>query len=160
MQGFCSTNNKPVTGTRWDKSKYLQCSGSSISRLVTVNILAMSQWNVSCGHFVALSLAKCEETCPPGSYDGRIWSFSCDTATAGTLGSALRSTGNVVMGSWDSCRIGGGMIKKRELLSISVCNPNPQFLVGRGAGDFWGSFMTQWSQEVFAQWLSSKRMQL
>lgn len=101
-----------VTGTRWDESKYLQCSGSSISRLVTVNIFAMSQWNVSWAHFVALSLAECEATCPPVSCEGLSWSFSCDTATAGTLGSALRPSSDVVVGSWDSCRIAGGMMKK------------------------------------------------
>lgn len=58
-----------VTGTRWDKSKYLQCSGSSISRLVTVNILAMSQWNVSCDYFVDLSLAECEADMTAG----KLW---------------------------------------------------------------------------------------
>lgn len=116
-----------VTGTRWDGSKYLQCSGSSISRPVTVNIFAMSQWNVSRAHFVALSLAECEATCPPVSCEGPSWSFSCDTATAGTLGSAPRPSSDVVVGSWDSCRIAAGMMKKGGLLSISLRNPNPQF---------------------------------
>lgn len=97
--------NQWVTGTRWDKSKYLQCSGSSISRLVTVNILAMSQWNMSCGHFVALSLAECEATCPPGSYDGLIWASRVTQPQDQLCG--LPATW-----SWDSCRIGGGMMKK------------------------------------------------
>lgn len=91
-----------VTGTRWDQSKYLQCSGSSISRLVTVNILAMSQWNLSCCLFVAWSLVECEAACPPGSHDGRIWSRVAQPQPA-RWGLALRDHGipaGSVEGRW------------------------------------------------------------
>lgn len=101
-----------VTGTRWDKSKYFQGSGSSLSRLVTVNISAMSQWNVSSCHFVALSLAESDARVPAGKLWGpdlKLLVWHSHSWCAGISSAVHPRCGHGIMGFLQTS---GGMMKK------------------------------------------------